>query len=191
MGDRIKKRRAEIGLSLRELADKTDLTASFISQVERNQTKPSIDSLRRVAEALGVSILFFLDDHAPPRPMLAKRVSSLKYSPVVRANARSRLILPVSGLAYELLVPDLARQMEAFSGRLSPHTGNVARRLRAPTEELIYVLSGALRVGLEDEEHILYRGDSIYFEGTALQKLECASPDEDAVWISVITPPVF
>ncbi|MEW5719924.1 MAG: helix-turn-helix transcriptional regulator, partial [Chloroflexota bacterium] len=57
MGNRVKERRTEIGLSLRELADKADLTASFISQVERNQTKPSIDSLRRIAEALGVSIL--------------------------------------------------------------------------------------------------------------------------------------
>ncbi len=191
MGNRIKERRAEIGLSLRELADKTDLTASFISQVERNQTKPSIDSLRRIAEALGVSILFFLADHAQPRRIPAKRGPSLKYSPIVRANARSKLILPVSGVTYELLVPDLARQMEAFCGRLSPHMGNVARRLRAPTEEFIYVLSGGLRVGLNDEEHILCPGDSIYFEGAALQKLECASSDEDAVWISVITPPVF
>ena len=191
MGSRIKKRRAEIGLSLRELADKTDLTASFISQVERNQTKPSIDSLRRIAEALDVSILFFLADHAPPRALSAKRDSPLKYSPVVRSNARSKLVLPVSGVTYELLVPDLARQMEAFSGRLSPGTGNVARRLRAPTEEFIYVLSGALCVGLDDEEHTLCPGDSIYFEGATLQKLECASADEDAVWISVITPPVF
>jgi transcriptional regulator with XRE-family HTH domain len=191
MGNRIKKRRAEIGLSLRELADKTDLTASFISQVERNQTKPSIDSLRRIAEALNVSILFFLADHARPRAISARRAPSLQYSPVVRAHARSKLILPVSGLTYELLVTDLARQMEAFSGRLSPRTGNVARRLRAPTEEFIYVLSGALCVGLDDEEHTLCSGDSIYFDGTTLQKLECASADEDAVWISVITPPVF
>jgi transcriptional regulator with XRE-family HTH domain len=191
LGNRIKERRAEIGLSLRELADKTDLTASFISQVERNQTKPSIDSLRRIAEALGVSILFFLADHALPRARSAKRDSSLKYSPVVRADARSKLILPISGVTYELLSSDLARQMEAFAGRLSPRTGNVARRLRAPTEEFIYILSGALRVGLDEDEHILCAGDSIYFDGTTLQKLECASADEDAVWISVITPPVF
>jgi uncharacterized cupin superfamily protein len=81
--------------------------------------------------------------------------------------------------------------MEAFLGQLSPGTGNVARRLRKPTEELIYVLSGALLVELETGSYVLNSGDSIYFEGEMLRKLECASQNEDASWISVITPAVF
>ncbi len=192
LGQRIKGRRQEIGLSLRELAGKTDLTASFLSQVERDQTNPSIDSLRRIAEALQVSILYFLSEHAQPKELaLAPTPVALQYEPVVRSTARPKLILPVSGVAYELLVPDLGRKMEAFAGRLAPGTGNVARRLRVPTEEFIYVLAGVLCVGIGNAEHVLHPGDSIYFEGVTLHKLECASVDQDAVWISVITPPVF
>ena len=191
LGHRIQARRKYAGLSLRDLAAKTALTASFISQVERGQTNPSIDSLRRIAEALQVSLLYFLSDHQPPRQKSrARKNSALTYNPVVHAHARPQLTLPVSGVTYELLTPDLAHKMEAVCGRLAPGTGNVARRLREPTEEFIYVLAGALCVGLDAGEHILHAGDSIYFSGTTLQKLACASK-EDAVWISVITPPVF
>jgi transcriptional regulator with XRE-family HTH domain len=190
IGRRLHTRRHSAGLSLRQLASKTDLTASFISQIERGQTNPSIDSLRRIAEALQVSMLYFLSDHTPPRARQSK-TKSLLYAPVVRANARSQLTLPVSGVTYELLTPSLAHKMEAVGGRLAPGTGNVARRLREPTEEFIYVVSGALSVGLDSGEHILQAGDSIYFSGATLQKLACASKKEDAVWISVITPPVF
>ncbi len=191
-GLRIKERRKEMGLSLRDLASKTELTAAFISQVERGQTNPSIDSLRRIAEALQVSLMYFLSDGPQPQMAFAipEQPAPLKYAPVVRANSRPKLILPVSGLSYELLNPDLNRRMEAFCGRLAPGTGNVARRLREPTEEFILVLSGSLLIALGTEEYTLHTGDSIYFDGATLQRLTCAS-QEEATWVSVITPPVF
>ena len=174
LGNRIKERRNELGLSLRDLAAKTELTASFISQVERGQTNPSLDSLRRIAEALQVSVLHFLPDTAQSSN---NQPDTLKYLPVVRSGQRPKLILPVSGVSYELLTSDLSSKMEAFCGRLASGTGNVARRLREPTEEFIYVLAGSLSIGLNTGEYVLEPGDSIYFEGTQLQKLECASTD--------------
>lgn len=192
LGYRIQVRRKQAGLSLRDLAAKTGLTASFLSQVERNQTNPSIDSLRRIAEALQISILYFLAETTQPQlKARTSKAKTLTYDPVVRANSRPQLTLPVSGVTYELLTSDLAHKIEVVCGRLTPGTGNIARRLREPTEEFIYVLSGALCVGLDSGEHTLRAGDSIYFSGTALQNLSCASETEDAVWIFVITPPVF
>jgi len=196
IGMRIKAQRKQHGLSLRDLAQRTDLTASFLSQVERGKANASIDSLRRIAEALEVSILHFLGDAADSPIDAAAPVdtndqaNAPKYNPVVRAEARPKLILPDSGITYELLTPDLAHKMEVICGRLSCCADNVARPLREPTEEWIYVLSGALLVQLLDETYVLQPGDAIYFEGRTLRQLRCAS-DEDVTWISVITPPVF
>lgn len=178
IGKRIRKRRDELGLTLRQLAKKTDLTASFLSQVENGQANTSIGSLRRIAEAMGVSMLHFLDEGP-------------KHNPVVRAENRSRLTLAGSKVSYELLVPDLSRKMEVFQGRVGPGKGNFARKLREPTEECILVLSGTLIVGLEADEYTLGPGDSIYFEGSSLVKLESGEEDEETTWLSVITPPVF
>ncbi len=200
IGKRIRARRKELNLTIRELARRTGLSASFISQIEHNKTKVSLDSLRLIAEHLDTSIHYFFSDPPSEIPYAAaiapceddlQTAQSMEYSPVVRAGCRPRLYLPDSGVNYELLVKDLTRDMEPVFGRLSPGTGNVARRLRKPTEEFIFVLAGKLLLGIQEKEYILNPGDSIYFEGYDLQKLACASETEDVIWISVITPPVF
>jgi transcriptional regulator with XRE-family HTH domain/quercetin dioxygenase-like cupin family protein len=200
VNSRLKSRRLELGFSLRELARRTGLSAAFLSQVEHHKTNVSLDSLRRISEALDVPLLFFLNESSlePTKGSDKQACDSLPddldtegFSPVVRARCRPRLTLPQSGVCYELLVNELNRNMEAMCGRLSPGTSNVARKLRVPTEEFIYILSGALLVQIAGKEYTLCRGDSIYFDGQNLQKIICASHEEDAVWISVITPPVF
>ena len=199
-GTTLKKIRTERGLSLREVARRTELTASFLSQVEHGISNVSLDSLQRIAEALEVPLMYFLEEKSADIENLSAHIEpepcedvnrTTAYSPIVRAGCRPRLILPPSGVEYQLLVPDLSQKMEAVIGRLSPGTGNVARRLREETEEFIYVLSGELLIGLGDEEYILKPGDSINFSGEKLTKLACASIDRDTSWISVITPPVF
>ena len=56
----MKHRRNELNLSLRALAEKTDLSAAFLSQIECGKSNPSLNSLQRIAEALQVSLSYFL-----------------------------------------------------------------------------------------------------------------------------------
>lgn len=198
LGVRIKQRRLEIGVSLRELARRTSLTASFISQVENGKTNMSLDSMRHIAESLDVPLFYLLSDDfqidtetTGTEAVKKEKIIERKYNPVVRSNHRPKVILPDSGVTYEKLIPDIGRKMEPFCARLAPETGNVARPLREPTEEFIYMLSGSLLIGLESGDYVLMPGDSIYFEGNDLKSLMCNSENEEAVWISVITPPVF
>jgi transcriptional regulator with XRE-family HTH domain len=177
IGLRIRKRRADFGFSLRDLAKKADLTASFISQIERGITSPSLNSLRRIAEALEVPLLYFMTD-------------TTKRSPVVRKDARPHLDFDESAVSYKLLTPDMSHKMEVIEGSLEAGTGNIVRKLSIPTEEFILVLSGVLAVCVNDERHILNPGDCIYFEGEQLTEISCESA-EKVSWISVITPPVF
>jgi transcriptional regulator with XRE-family HTH domain len=177
LGKRLKKRRTELGLSLRELADKTNLTASFLSQLERGVTNASLKSLQRIADALGVPLLYFLSE-------------SPNQSPVVRSGDRSKLDLDDARVSYELLTPDLTGKLEALLGTIKSGCDNIVRTLSVETEEVIFVLEGSLTVGLKDQEYILNAGDSIYFNGRDLHKLTCGG-DSKTRWISVITPPVF
>jgi len=187
-----KKRRLELDLTIRELGRRTGLSASFISQLERGKVNISLESLRTLAESLDVSILyFFADDKTTPPARDGVEHELEAYDPVVRADNRSTMLFPDSGVSYQVLNRDLSRKMEAFQGRLGPGTENVARRLHLPTEEFIIVLSGSLLVGLKSGEYILNTGDAIYFEGNDLVKLSCASEVEDVTWVSVITPPAF
>jgi len=176
-GHRIKARRKELRLSLRELAERVGLTASFLSQVERDLASPSIASLRKISDALEVPIFYFL-------------VEPDAKSPVVRRNKRLKLTLPDSHLSYELLTPDLNRKMEVFMAEVKPGDDNIAMPLRQHTEECIYVLQGQLEIRLGEDVYLLGPGDSVYFEGRLLRGL-AARGDGTLRFISAITPPIF
>jgi transcriptional regulator with XRE-family HTH domain len=182
VGQRVRDCREAQGVSLRELARRTDLTPQFLSQVELGQANTSIGSLRRISEALNVNLYYFLRDDdvlAPPQ-----------HVPVVRSGHRARLSSPDSKVEYELLTPDVTRKMQVICGQVKAGSGNVVRHFGIATEEWIYVLCGQLAVRLETEEYVLQPGDAIYFDGEKLRSIECASPGE-ARWISVITPPAL
>jgi len=177
LGRRIRERRQELGLSLRDLAARVGLTASFLSQIERDLACPSIESLRKISLALEVPIFSFL-------------VEPGDKCPIVRQDRRVRLNLPDSSLAYQLLTPGLNRKMEAFLAEREPGQETLTVPSRQQTEEFIYVLQGQLEIQLNEDVYSLEPGDSVYFEGAALRRL-ASRGDETLRFISVITPPVF
>jgi transcriptional regulator with XRE-family HTH domain len=177
IGERLLERRQELGLSLRALAEEVGLTASFLSQIERSQAEPSIRSLRKIADALGVSLFYFL-------------VEEEAVSPIVRKDERKLLDLAGTKVVCELLTPSVRRKMEAMLINADPARGNIAQPLPLPTEECIVVFEGRLCVRLDDGEYELEPGDSIYFEGRRLRSLSAVGAEE-ALFLSAMTPAVF
>jgi transcriptional regulator with XRE-family HTH domain len=60
IGQKLKKRRNELNLTLRALAVQTGLSAAFLSQIELGKSNPSLNSLQRIASCLHISINYFL-----------------------------------------------------------------------------------------------------------------------------------
>lgn len=176
IGSRVRDRRQELHLTLQELARRTGLTASFLSLVERNRSQPSLDSLRRIADALQVPPFHFTHRDGG--------------NPVVRRAERVRLTFPNNGVTAELLVPGLRGRLEVFIVRARPSAGNVARPPSHDTEECLLVMQGQLRVKLTSGEYLLDPGDSITFHGPTLRGISAAGRRE-AVFLSASTPPVF
>jgi transcriptional regulator with XRE-family HTH domain len=183
MGPRIRQRRHELEISLAELADQVGVTASFLSQVERDLASPSLQTLKTIAAALQVPLFFFLLDE-----------ESESY--VVRHGSRKKLSLPDPKLDYELLTPGVNRHMLLFIGHYEPGTSSlVSPRQPSPeknsaVEECIYVLQGSLEIELVQGIHILDAGDSIYFQARDLRRL-AAHGDQELSYVSVSTPPAF
>lgn len=177
IGEKIKRRRKKMKLSLRDLAEKVGLTASFLSQIERDQASPSIDSLRKISRALDVPVFYFLLERDGP-------------SPVVRRDQRRHLTLPDSNITYQLLTPNVNRKMGMILATLDPEDGEVPLVHYRHTEECIFVLEGELEITLGNELHHLEAGDAVYFDGPMLQRMQ-ACGDTQVKYISVITPPIF
>ena len=57
----VKERREELGISQKELAEKADISQSFLCDIEQGRSKPSIDTAVKLADALDVSDIKFFE----------------------------------------------------------------------------------------------------------------------------------
>lgn len=180
LGNAIRAHRKKAGLTLLELANLSDFSISYLSQIERNLLTPTIATLRRLADALDV-----------PAGQLMLKDASQPNSPVavVRRNERKHLAFPGSNIHYELLTPDMRRRASLLwieappgseSGPLFSHEG----------EDGVVVLKGTIEVEVGSVWHRLAKGDSIYFNASIPHRWRNNERDvAEAIWLS--TPPSF
>jgi transcriptional regulator with XRE-family HTH domain len=152
MGARLRQFRSERKVSVRKLAELTEFSASFISQVENGQASPSISSLERIAGALGVTLGEFFT--AADRPGDARLL--------VRDRARRRLTSSWSIAQIEALGPmDGDRALEPILITLQSG-GRSGKQPRVHAmEQFAFVLKGKVRLRVDDRAYALKAGDAV------------------------------
>ena len=154
VGARIRELRKAKGMTLQQLAGKTELSVGYLSQLEREQAVPSIRALNAISRTLGVNISWFFPD--------PERGTDPEAAVIVRAARRPALRFE-SGIRDELLCPTLGGNLEmllctfepgASSGELYAHDG----------EQAGFVSTGQLELRIEDAVYLLNAGDSFHFD---------------------------
>ncbi len=179
LGTDLRALRRSRGTTLADLAAQIDRSVGWLSQVERGLSDPSIDDLRRLAGAFGVSIGFFFQNDDAPED---------ERGHVVRAANRRTLGDPVAGLAEEMLSPDLGGAFEMLRSTFAPGA-ELAEAQTRDTEEAGYVISGTLDLWIGERLFTLTPGDSFRFAGEPYRWRNPGT--EEAVVIWTITPPVY
>lgn len=179
-GDRIRTVRKDRGMTLKQLAEKSGVSASQISQIERGQVMPTLSVFWKVCRALEVPLNYFFGDDGPEEAGL-----------VVRKDQRKRLQLPGSQLHYQLLTPDLRGNIEFLLVEIEPgQTLDPAQKITHLGEECGYVQQGELTVLLGEREYTLQEGDSIHFRSSVPHRYANRS-EEKSISIWAMTPPSF
>lgn len=183
LGTKIREVRQKGKLTLNDLANKTGLTASYISQVERGLIDPSISSLRRIAAALNVPLYAFLTDQTEQQHVL------------VRANERIKLNLPQSNITYEFITPGISEtkiksKMEIIYLRLKAKSWSSNKPFIHDADECVFLIDGTLNVELGTEIYTLYEGDSIYIQENIPHRFYNPG-DETVIFISVMCPAIY
>jgi transcriptional regulator with XRE-family HTH domain len=151
LGPMIRRTRKRHELTLQQLADRADLSVSYISQIERNLLTPTVATLKRIASAL---------DIPAGKLMFAEAGSAKSRVAVLRRGHRKHVRFPQSSISYELLTPDLMRRVSALWLVANPGAeGGPA--LTHEGEDIVIVLSGELSVDVAGTWHDLKAGDSI------------------------------
>ena len=176
VGGRVKALRDSMGLSLRDLAERSGVSAPMLSQVERGETSPTLAVAGRIAAGLDLTLSQLL------------RLDESEHVVVVRAGegrARER-----SGHRLEELTPPLPGQRADVSRhRLEPGaaTGGPADPpLHAPgARETAVVLAGGLTLVLDGRDRELAAGDTVTFDADIPHHFENRG-SEPAEFIAVV-----
>ncbi|MDO8445525.1 MAG: XRE family transcriptional regulator [Deltaproteobacteria bacterium] len=175
ISNKLKKLREESKLSLRELGEKTGLSASFLSQIELGQVSPSIASLENIANAMNVHITHFFDDQTKPDSIVMRRSERKR----IYSQGSKAIIQPlahkISKKKIEPFMLTLEVGGESGEHPYSSHHG----------EEFGIILQGKVRFTLEEKEYLLEEGDSVYFNSTKPHKWENMG-DKETIIILVI-----
>lgn len=180
VGQKIRDLRTSHKMSLQQLAEKSNLTPSNISQIERGMSNPSLGALRRLAQAMGVPVFYFLMDDEIDEAEL-----------IVRSNRRKILKNPKSNINYELLSPSLSKKLEIVYLELSPGQESSNDFFSHEGEEAGVVLSGYVTSLLGEASYELAAGDCIQYDAFIPHKFINYHEAHTACLLFVITPPSF
>lgn len=177
LGSRLRLARERTGMSLRELARRVGVSASLVSQIERDRVKPSVGTLYSVANELGLLLdeLFRDGESGPSRHAKRRaggRVPAVTPDPVQRRSGR-RTIGLASGVRWERLTstPDKDAEFLYVVYDVGSASCDEDALTRHGGKEYAYMISGRLGVRIGFEEYELRPGDSISFDAQSPHRL--------------------
>ena len=179
VGERLRAIRSVRRVTLKTVAERAELSESFLSQVERGRANASVASLTRIAAALGVNVAdLFEPNGSAARPR------------VLRREARPNLAFGTLGRKF-MLTPRLLEHLQVIVGELDAggSTGDDPYT-HGDSEELLVVLEGVVSLQLGTEVFELSAGDSIdYRSSTPHRLVNIGGEPAEVMWI--ISPPSY
>lgn len=176
IGERVRRLRMEHNLTQEELANRSELTKGYISQIERDLSSPSIATLLDILEALGTTIAEFFNEVKQEKIAFChddwfEKTDATRSIQWIIPNAQKNDMEPIL----------LTLQPLASSPIEDPHHG----------EEFGYVLQGAALLHLGSQKHRINQGNSFYFRANDRHYITNASTQDIAKILWVSTPPTF
>ena len=177
IGLKIKRLRLALDLTQEELADRTELSKSFISQVERDLTSPSIATLVDILQALGTDLKEFFGDETD---------SQVVFHDADYFEKKDEEL----GNTTEWIIPNAQKnEMEPIRVTLKPG-GKTYLDDPHEGEEFGYVLRGQVTIHVGQQSFRAKRGESFYFKPSARHFIEApGNIGATIIWVS--TPPSF
>jgi transcriptional regulator with XRE-family HTH domain len=147
----VKELRVQHRITLTELSKRTGLTISFLSQLERKLTSPSVDSLEKIAQALHVKISDFFHD-GEKKNLIVIRKGAGKQS---AGGAEKVLIETLASGVF-----DINMRSQLFSlGTYAEITDDLSA---FQGEKFMMVLKGSVEFFIGKERFVFEEGDSVY-----------------------------
>lgn len=175
IGKKIKKLRNLCNLTQEELANRTELTKGYISQLENDLVEPSISTLEDIVNALGTNLGDFFKDEKLEQVVF----TTSDYFEKESAGYQIKWLVPnAQKNEMEPILIELKEDKKSME--IDPHDG----------EEFGYVIQGKVTLVNGEEEYDVKKGETFYLKGN-LPHYIINKNDTLAKVIWVSTPPIF
>jgi XRE family transcriptional regulator, regulator of sulfur utilization len=176
IGKQIRQLRLKRHVSVRAFAVQTGFSASFISQLENGQVSPSLGSLQKIADALGVTLGEFFATPQDGEEVL-----------IVRAAERRRLDSTWTDAHLEALGPmSRGRKLEPVLAIFGPGGRSGKHSHAHSLDQFAFVVKGRVTLTLGDEDQELVPGDAVTLPANAPHRWENRS--DGPVEILIVSP---
>jgi transcriptional regulator with XRE-family HTH domain len=186
LGREIRQLRKVRGITLQQLALATGKSVGFLSQVERNLTRPSVAALQDISEALSIHIGWFFPEDSTGSPQEREYI-------VRRQNRRRLTYSELSGTEYlglhdSLLSSNLNGELALGISRYEPGASTGDDSYEHDGEEAGLVLSGTLELTIDGQQFVLDAGDSFSFKSNLQHRYANPSDSEETLVVWANTP---
>lgn len=178
IGKKIRELREGKGFTLKQLAELVECTSSFISQLERDKTDPSISMLKKIAKALNVNIVDFFMESAKNEDIVTGKKDRIDIQ-LQRWDAKIQSLVKTTK----------NKKMQPFYTVIKPGGGSHGMYSHEG-EEFGFVVKGELELMLNDKIYTVRENESFYFSSQMPHDWGNKGK-ENAVILWVITPPTF
>jgi transcriptional regulator with XRE-family HTH domain len=156
IGKKVRDYRLQLGFTIAQLAEHSDLSKGMLSKIENAQASPSLSTLTRIAGALDVPLTSFFDDLEAHTIIHVKAGHGLDLVPRgLRRGMRSQLLGTLRGTQ---------RRMEPVLYTIT-RNAKVGASFRHPGTEFLFMIEGTLDYAYGSQRFILEPGDSLQFDG--------------------------
>ncbi|WP_159998365.1 helix-turn-helix domain-containing protein [Roseomonas sp. 18066] len=155
IGPRIRALRLARGMSVNSLAAAAGVSAGIVSQIERDRANPSLSTIEKICDALGVATDAVLTAEPPAADPAF----------VCRANRRSHIQVGAAPILKEMISPPGDRNLRLMLISLPPRSENLDMVMR-PGQKAGLVMEGEIRVVVAERAARLFPGDGFQFSST-------------------------
>ena len=175
LGERIRNRREKLSIQINDLANSIGVTPSLISQIERAKAFPSIVTLKKIADALQITVGTLIGEN-----------ETFSKNPIVTFDEKKIVHSNESGAALFLLSNhDQQKLMEPHLFVFPPKSDS--RRLvnAIPGQSFYFALKGSFKIEINHAEFTMSQGDSFYFNsGTDHTIYNLDNTEAQLLWVS-------
>jgi len=151
VGTRLKELREQRNISMRSLATKSGLSANALSMIERGKTSPSVSTLYKLADALGISITAFFGSESDKAQVI-----------FIKSDERTRI--PFARGVFEGLGGEkFVGRVEPFMLTLESGASSGLHTMTHTGHEFVFCLRGELEYAVEKNIYRMSPGDSLLF----------------------------